>query len=169
MLCCAVNLLCNGVHAQDQQQQQQQPQPVQLTPPHPSSKMGVRYEIDAKRMGVDPNSEDALPRSREFKRIDSTYYVGWFFEGAYKYNHAADYLGFKNASVPLERALRLMERDYRRSLTTRTSDIMSYITAYKFQIDYTMIAYYLMNCYSNMEDPQKVYDLLRRVVRLNFQ
>ena len=45
-------------------------------------KAALRYEVDAKRMGVDVNSEDALPRSREFKRIDSTYYVGWMYEGA---------------------------------------------------------------------------------------
>jgi len=132
-------------------------------------KAAQRYEIDAKRMGVDVNGDDALPRSREFKRVDSTYYVGWFFEGAYKYNHAADYLGFKNASVPLERALALMERDYRKELSTRTSDLLTYFNVYKLHTDYTMIAYYLMTCYSNMEDQQSVYNLLRRVVRWNFQ
>ncbi len=129
----------------------------------------LRYEVDAKRTGTDMNSEDALPRSREFKRIDSTYYVGWMYEGAYKFNHAADFLGFKNATVPLERALTLMERDYRRELATRTSDIMQYFPVYKFHIDYTLIAYYLMNCYSNMEEPDKVYALLRRVLKWNFQ
>jgi len=128
-----------------------------------------RYEVDAKRMGVDPNSEDALPRSREFKRIDSTYYVGWMFEGVYKYNHAADYLGFRNASIPLERAIQLMERDYRKELATRTTDLMTYFQAYKFHLDYTMTAYHLMTCYSNMEEPEKVYGLLRRVIRWNFQ
>lgn len=132
-------------------------------------KVAERYEIDAKRMGVDVNSDDALPRSREFKRIDSTYYVGWMFEGAYKYNHAADYLGFKNASVPLARALRLMERDYKKQLGTRTSDLMTYFNEYKYHLDYTLIAYYLMNCYSNMEEPDKVFQLLRRVTKWNFQ
>ncbi|HTM65770.1 MAG TPA: hypothetical protein VL093_05600 [Flavipsychrobacter sp.] len=134
-----------------------------------SKKASERYEIDAKRMGVDVNSDDALPRSREFKRIDSTYYVGWMFEGAYKYNHAADYLGFKNASVPLERALSLMERDYAKQLGTRTSDLMTYFNVYKFHLDYTLTAYYLMTCYSNMEEQEKVFELLRRVVRWNFQ
>jgi hypothetical protein len=132
-------------------------------------KSAQRYEIDAKRIGTDINSEDALPRSREFKRIDSSYYVGWMYEGAYKYNHAADYLGFKNASVPLERALRLLERDYRRELATRTPDLLTYFPAYKFQIDYTTAAYYLMNCYSSMEETDKVYALLRRVLKWNFQ
>jgi len=132
-------------------------------------KAAQRYEVDAKRMGVDVNSDDALPRSREFKRIDSTYYVGWMFEGVYKYNHAADYLGFKNASAPLERALGLMERDYRRQLGTRTSDLMTYFQEYKFHLDYTLTAYFLMNCYSNMEEPDRVYTLLRRVAKWNFQ
>lgn len=132
-------------------------------------KAGLRYEVEAKRMGTDVNSDDALPRSREFKRIDSTYYVGWMYEGVYKYNHAADYLGYKNAAIPLERCLGLLERDYRKELKTRTSDLMTYFPAYRFQLDYTMVAYYLMNCYSNMEDGQRVFDLLQRVVRLNFQ
>src|SRR5690606_11808398 len=96
-----------------------------------------RYEINAKRMGTDINSEDALPRSREFKRIDSSYYVGWMYEGVYKYNHAADYLGFKNASVPLEHALYQMERDYRKELATRSSDLMTYFPVYSYHLDYT--------------------------------
>lgn len=134
-----------------------------------AKKAAERYEIDAKRMGVDPNSDDALPRSREFKRIDSTYYVGWMFEGIYKVNHAADYLGFKNAAAPLERALNLMERDYRKELATRTPDLMAYFPVYKFHLDYTLIAYHLMTCYSNMEEPEKVYSLLRRAIKWNFQ
>lgn len=130
---------------------------------------GLRYEIDAKRIGTDINSEDALPRSREFKRTDSTYYVGWMYEGAYKYNHAADYLGYKNASIPLERALNLMERDYKKELGTRTADLMTYYPAYRFQIDYTVAAYYLMNCYSNTDEVDKIYALLKRVIKWNFQ
>lgn len=132
-------------------------------------KAAKRYEIEAKRIGSDINSEDALPRSREFKRIDSTYYVGWMYEGVYKYNHAADYIGYKNASVPLERALRVMERDYRKELATRTSDLMTYYPAYRFHLDYTMIALYLKNCYENMEQTNETYALLRRVLKWRFQ
>jgi hypothetical protein len=130
---------------------------------------GLRYEVDAKRTGTDPNSNDALPRSREFKRIDSSYYVGWMYEGFYKYNHAADYPGFRNAAAPLEQTLRLMERDYRKELATRTSDLISYFPVYKFQMDYTLTAYYLMNCYSNMDEPDRIFALLRRTLSLNFQ
>jgi len=141
----------------------------QFAAPHPADKMIQRSEIDGKRIGEDMNSEDALPRSREFLRTDSTYYVGWMFEGAYKYNHAADYIGYKNAAVPLERALSLMERDYKKALSTRTDNLLVYMPIYKFQVDYTMIAYYLMNCYSNTDQPDKVYKLLRRVMHWNFQ
>lgn len=128
-----------------------------------------RYEIDAKRTASDIFSDDALPRSREFKRIDSSYFVGWMYEGVYKHEHAADYLGYKNAAIPLEKALSLMEKDYRRELATRTSDLRAYIYAYRYQIDYSMIAYYLMDCYASIEEPQKVFDLLKRVLKWNFQ
>ncbi len=160
-------VLCAG-NTYAQMTQQQQIQQLQLLQPK-GPKAVQRYEIDAKRMGVDPNGEDALPRSREFLRIDSTYYVGWLFEGVYKYNHAADYLGFKNASIPLERALRLEERDFKTQLGNRTSDVMAYIPIVKYQVDYSMIALDLMNCYSNMEEPDKVYALLRRFIKWNFQ
>ena len=144
--------------------------PPNLMPPHPANKMDERYfNIDAKRMIEDVNGEDALPRSREFKRIDSTYYVGWMFEGAYKYNHAADYLGFKNAAVPLEHALDLMEHDYAKALSTRTGDIMVFYPIRVLVPDYTMIAYYLMNSYANTDQPDKVYKLLRRTLKWKFQ
>ena len=58
--------------------------PPQLMPPHPPAKMEQRLNIDAKRQIESMDGEDALPRSREFKRTDSTYYVGWMFEGVYK-------------------------------------------------------------------------------------
>ncbi len=143
--------------------------PGQPIPAAPSPRAIKRYEIDAKRIGVDANSDDALPRSREFLRIDSSYYVGWFFEGTYKYNHAADWLGFKNASVPLEHALSDLERDFKKELALRSPDVMTFAPTLKYKADYTQIAIYLVNCYSNMEDPEKVFALLQRAKRWNFQ
>ena len=144
--------------------------PPQLMPPHPADKMAQRYfDIDAKRSISNIESEDAMPRSREFKRIDSTYYVGWMYEGVYKFNHAADYIGFKNAIPPLERAMNLMEHDYAKALATRTGDIMTLYPIRQFAPDYTMIAYYLEQCYSNTDQPNKVYTLLRRTLKWKFQ
>ncbi len=144
--------------------------PAQFMPPHPPDKMEQRYyDIDAKRMIEDPESEDALPRSREFIRIDSTYYVGWMFEGVYKATHAADYIGYKNAIIPLERALHLMERDYSKALATRTSDAKVFYPIRRLPVDYTFIAYFLEQCYSNTDQPDKVFALLRHVLKWKFQ
>src|SRR6476646_819060 len=121
---------------------QQIPVPITIPKPRRVGNPALRYEVDAKRTGTSMESEDALPRSREFIRIDSTYYVGWMYEGAYKYKHAADYVGFKNAIVPLERALRLIERDYKPELGTRTHNLLEYITNYPKQIDYSIIVNY---------------------------
>lgn len=142
---------------------------AQIVPINHPRNQQKRYEIDAKRVGTDINSDDALPRSREFIRTDSSYYVGWMYEGIYKVNHAADYLGYKNAAVPLKKALYQLERDYARLLRTRSSDLMTYYPAYRFQIDYSVIAYNLMDCYQNTDQPQDAYDVIRRAIRWNFQ
>src|SRR5664279_4796038 len=81
-----------------------------------SQNNAARYEIDAKRIGVNFYDKDALPRSREFIRLDSTYYVGWYYEGMFKYDRAADYLGYKNCIAPLKKALFLFERNYDNNL-----------------------------------------------------
>lgn len=144
--------------------------PPQFMPPHPPSKMEERYfNIDAKRQIQSMFDEDALPRSREFKRIDSSYYVGWMYEGVYKYTHAGDYLGYKNAAVPLEKAMALLEHDYRKALSTRTSDIMVFYPIRFIVPDYSMIAYYLLQCYANTEQTEKTWTLLRHVLKWNFQ
>lgn len=168
----ALMLYAGTAIGQDGAPRQMKPEdiPPQYRPPHPAAKMADRYfRIDPKRATEDVNGEDALLRSREFKRIDSTYYVSWLYEGSYKYNHAADYLGFKNAIFPLAHALDLLEKDYDKALRVRTDEVLNYIPVYKLQIDYTLIANYLMNCYSNTDQPDQVFKLLRRAKKYNFQ
>src|SRR5690349_13795461 len=75
-----------------------------------------RYEIDAKRAGVNPLDKEALPRSREFIRLDSTYYVGYMFEGMYKVDKSSDLLGYRNSITPLRKAFMLFQRDYGREM-----------------------------------------------------
>lgn len=162
-------LLVMGAASRAQDQQQAQPQIFLPKPPRRVGNPALRYEVDAKRTGTNINSDDALPRSREFLRIDSTYYVGWMYEGVYKYNHAADYVGYKNAAVPLERALRLMERDYKPELSSRTHNLFEYINNYPKHFDYSIITYNLTQCYLNTEEPEKNMTLLRKYIRWNFQ
>jgi Tfp pilus assembly protein PilF len=128
-----------------------------------------RQEIDAKRMGTSPMSNDAIYRAREFLRTDSTYYVGWMYEGLYKVNHAADFLGYKNAIEPLKKALKLLERDYAAQLRTRSGDLRWYFPAYHFQLDYSMIASELAESYNDIEQPQQAFQVALNARKWNFQ
>lgn len=128
-----------------------------------------RQEIDAKRTVADINSNDAIYRGREFIRMDSTYYIGWMYEGAYKYNHAADFLGYKNAIAPLSRALKDLSRDYAKQLRTRTNSLIVYYPAYQFQLDYSFIVSMLIECYSNINQPAKAFELTMQARKWNFQ
>ncbi len=129
----------------------------------------ARYEINAKRIGVNPTDKDALPRSREFLRLDSTYYVGWMYEGMYKYDRSADFLGYKNAIAPLHKALVLLNKDYGATLRNMYSSIAFFsanVTRYQ---DYFTIANALKDCYDNIEMPDSVMALLDEIEAYHFQ
>src|ERR1039457_1265257 len=124
-----------------------------------SQNTGVRYEIDAKRIGVNFYDKDALPRSREFIRLDSTYYVGWYYEGMFKFDRAADFLGYKNCIPPLKKACLLFEKDYHNNLKTILSP-----GHYGFaQADITQIANALYDSYSNVEEPDSAIWILDKI------
>lgn len=133
------------------------------------NKTQERYEIDAKRQGVDPTSKDALPRSREFIRLDSTYYVGWMYEGVYKYDRSADYLGFKNAAVPLQKAFDLIEADYGKTFRTLSNNINNLIANFNRYQDLYTIFDALKFCYDNIEQPDKSMQLIERIQAFNFK
>ena len=119
----------------------------------------ARYEIDAKRIGVNFYDKDALPRSREFIRLDSTYYVGWYYEGMYKYDRAADYLGYKNCIEPLKKSLFLFERNYNNNL----KNIFAPGNYTMAQTDIMRLCNALYDSYSNMEEPDSAMWLLQRI------
>lgn len=135
----------------------------------PKNKTAARMRIDAKRQLANLNGEEAIYRAREFIREDSTYYVGYYFEGVYKYNHAADYLGYKNAAKPLAKALRLISRDYARQLKLRTADLAVYYPIYQYHVDYAEIANLLWTCYGNINEPEKAFQVAKEAEKWNFQ
>ena len=129
----------------------------------------ARYEIDAKRNGVAPTDKDALPRGREFIRLDSTYYVGWYYTGMYKYDRAADYAGFKNSIPDLKKAFLLLEKDFKSVLVNLFSTPMFYIqNNVKFN-DYMVLARTLRDAYENLEMPDSSMWVLDLVGRKNFK
>lgn len=133
------------------------------------SKESRRFEIDAKRVGITYTSKEALPQGREFKRIDSTYYVGWMLEGTYKFDHAADYRGYDVAAQQLEKAMQLLQKDFYAQLQTRTTDVQTYVSIMKYHRDWDYMAFALMQCYSNMENPSKVWRLLQQCKKNDLQ
>lgn len=129
----------------------------------------ARYEVNAKRIGVQTNDKDALPRSREFLRLDSTYYVGWFYEGMYKYSRSADYLGYTYAIAPLEKALDLLEKDYGNNMMHVYSSINYYQQNLQLFDDFHQLCFVLERCYNNTEHPEKTMALLDRIDHYHLQ
>ncbi len=99
----------------------------------------ARYEVDAKRAGVTPVDKDAIPRSREFIRLDSTYYVGYMYEGLYKSDKSSDAIGFKNAIPPIRKAFNLFERDYGKNLKGMFNAPANYMQNINRYIDFLQI------------------------------
>jgi len=116
----------------------------------------ARYEIDAKRIGVSPVDKDALPRSREFLRLDSTYYVGWMYEGIYKFDRSADYLGYKNAIPPLRKAFTLIQKDFGNMFSHLFEPANLTQPNFTRYGDFRSITESLRQCYDNLEMPDSV-------------
>ena len=128
----------------------------------------ARYEIDAKRIGVNPLDKDALPRSREFIRLDSTYYVGYLYEGIYKYDKSSDIIGFKNAIAPLRKAFKLFSKDYGSLMKTIFISPVLYIQNTNKYVDFLQMANTLKECYDNTEQPDSVMWVLEQVAAYDF-
>jgi tetratricopeptide (TPR) repeat protein len=128
----------------------------------------VREKIDSERGGsfLDPKT---LDKARSFIRRDSTYYLGYMFEGAFLFFRANDELGFRKAARPLQKALDKIEKDYDRRLRTRTNNFNVYNENYRFHFDYGLITYFLNRCYQNVENQEKAMDVLRHIRERDFQ
>ncbi|WP_207494105.1 hypothetical protein [Aridibaculum aurantiacum] len=128
----------------------------------------ARYEIDAKRQGVMPTDKDALPRSREFIRLDSTYYVGHMYEGMYKAERSSDYIGFRNAIPALRKSFMLFQRDYSKNMRNMFTTPENYMASINQYIDFLQISNSLKECYDNLEMADSVMWVLDQVDKYNF-
>ena len=137
-----------------------------LVPAQPN--YAARYEIDAKRVGVEPTSKDALPRSREFIRLDSTYYVGYMFEGMYKADKSSDHPGFKHAIPALRKSFSLFRKDYGQYMQTLFAAPENYTQHITRYVDLLQIANNLKECYDNLEMADSVMWVLDEIDKYNF-
>ncbi|HSC52172.1 MAG TPA: hypothetical protein VLC98_01025 [Phnomibacter sp.] len=134
-----------------------------------AQKPAARYEIDAKRLGVSPTDKDALPRGREFIRLDSTYYVGWMYQGLYLHDRSVDITGYQRALPLLRKAFLLMEKDYSGLLSTLYNDPMVYMQNNIRYTDYLTLARSLREGYEYTETPDSAMWVLGIVERKNFK
>lgn len=132
------------------------------------TKSAARYEIDAKRLGVYPTDKDALPRSREFIRLDSTYYVGYMYEGMYKADKSSDHLGYQNAIHPLRKSFLLLEKDFGSNIKRVFNSQEEYMQNTTVYGDFLQIANALKECYDNIEMADSVMWILKKVDSYNF-
>lgn len=128
-----------------------------------------REEIDQKRQGLWYFDKKAFDMYREFLRIDSSYYVGWLYEGAAKYHRSQDAIGYASAIKPLTKAKTKIQKSEREKLKIRTQDVRDYIGAYQAQQDYCMIMYLLYQCYMNIEEQQKAFEVLNEMKKQKLQ
>ena len=129
----------------------------------------ARYEVDAKRMGVSPVDKDALPRGREFVRLDSTYYVGWLYQGVYLHDRSADEPGYRKALPFLRRAFYLLDKDYGNVLKIIYNDPNYYMQNNVKYSDYLLLSQKLREAYEYLEVPDSAMWVVKQVERKNFR
>jgi hypothetical protein len=129
----------------------------------------ARYEIDAKRIGVTPYDKDALPRGREFLRLDSTYYVGWLYQGVYLHDRSVDQQGYQRCLAFLRNAFTLIEKDYSGLLKNLYSTPMYYMQNNQRYNDYLVLASKLREAYEYLEMPDSAIWVLQQVDKKNFR
>jgi hypothetical protein len=134
-----------------------------------AQKAAARYEVDAKRIGVSPFEKDALPRGREFIRLDSTYYVGWMYQGLYLNDRSADVVGYQRALPIMRKAFLLLEKDYGGLLKTIYSSPQVYIQNNERYNDYLVLASKLREDYEFLEMPDSAMWVLKQVEKKNFR
>jgi hypothetical protein len=134
-----------------------------------SQNTAARQQIDQDRRYLSYEDEKTLEKARGFQRSDSTYYVGYMYEGAFRFYRANDEFGFGQDIVALDKAMKLIEKEFDKELRTRSNDIFTYIRVSSLQNDYCDITYWLEQSYQNIEEPQKAFEVVSHVRDRNLQ
>ena len=133
-------------------------------------------DVNAQRIEIDRlerefrgnfDSRKAYELSQKMIQLDSTYYVGHFFESNYRYYRAADKRGYESAIKSLVKAVELLEKDFPRKLK-RTTDIGAYIDCYQFQRKYAFLIYNLAKSYEYVDKPGEAIKVVRRLQKRDF-
>ncbi|MCB0383310.1 MAG: tetratricopeptide repeat protein [Psychroserpens sp.] len=134
------------------------------------------FSVQAQRIEIDRlerefrgsfSSRKAYELSQKMIQLDSTYYVGHFFEANYRFYRAADKRGYETAIKSLVKAVELLEKDFPRKLK-RSTNINVYIDQYLFQRKYAFLIYLLGKSYEYVDQPGEAIKVSRRLQKRNF-
>lgn len=131
--------------------------------------MAQRIEIDRleREFRGKYNSRKAYELSQKMIQLDSTYYVGHFFEANYRYFRASDKRGYESAIKSLTKAVDLLEEGFPRALK-RSTNINVYINQYQIQRKYVFMIFYLGKSYENIDKPGESIKVFQRLKKRNF-
>ena len=127
-----------------------------------------RSVIDTLRYGVEYRSAEAFRRAKRAQQLDSTYYVGYQLEGFHYFARAEEQSGLARATVPMEKAADLFEREFGALLRQRITreDLFRGAGEDLFrQFDYLDLMTRLINCYISIEQPERAYATIQRLKR----
>ena len=130
---------------------------------------GQRIEIDRleREFRGSFSSRKSYELSQKMIQLDSTYYVGHFFESNYRYFRASDKRGYESAIKSLVKAVDLLEKDFPRELK-RTTNIRVYINRYQFQRKYAFLIYLLAKSYEYVDKPSEAINIVKRLQKRDF-
>jgi hypothetical protein len=130
---------------------------------------GNRSQIDAARTGLLFSDREALTQGREFVRKDSTYYVGWMYQGLFLDDRSADKAGYAQALPFLRQAFLLIEKDYNPALKSVYNSTELYYQYRALYADYLEIARGLRGCYEYLDMPDSAMWVLDQVDEKKFK
>jgi len=119
------------------------------------------------------NRGDIGKKYEKFISLDNSYYVGYMYKGLSMYLQSTDKIGYLAAITPLEKALRLFEKEFSLLLTQKVQTLDSYLQ-YKnntllYQRDYNVICYALEKCYRYTDNPGKAFQLMSKLAKIDMQ
>lgn len=129
----------------------------------------IRRLIDTERAELSLTDDKAFEKGREFIRMDSTYYVGYMFQGTFIFDKAADYQGYRMAANPLKKAFLQIHKDYRKVLSKIYSDQFAFVQNLQRYQDFISIAGSLYYSYTNLEEADSAMWVLETVEQYKFK
>lgn len=131
--------------------------------------LGQRIEID--RLDREFRGRYATRKGYELSQkliqLDSTYYVGHFYEAKYRYFRASDKRGYEAAIESLEKTLDLLQENFPREIK-RSTNIQVYVNRYFIQRRYAYLIDHLRKSYQYVDRPGEAIKATRRLQARDF-